>query len=136
MPNEFVAKWARYRRLHAALLVLVWLGACGDDGTADSDSGPDAAVVCTKGRTETGCMCSPEQPAGSRHCGDDERWEACVCPPPGTNLRCSPGQEVLCFMCPGERERRKTACLESGTYVCDCPGERPGDAATSAGDAG
>ncbi len=124
MTNGFERKRVPYPRLHAALLACALATACGDDSR--SDSGDDGvAPECTPGRTETGCMCSTERPPGSRHCDDEGMWEACVCPPAQSSERCSPGQEVLCFLCPGERERRRTTCLSSGTFDCSCKGDGP-----------
>lgn len=124
MANGFQGKRARYRWLPVALLACACALAvsCGDDSTED-DAAEDAGATCTPGRTETGCMCSDDRPPGSRHCGGSGVWEACVCPPPQSAERCTPGQEVLCFRCPGESERRRTTCLDSGTYDCSCRGD-------------
>jgi hypothetical protein len=116
--------------LAALLVVCAALGAsCGDDDEPAPEPSPKGEACKSPGLTEVGCMCSASQPPGSRHCNDDHIYSACVCPPASSQDRCSPGQEIRCFPCPGEIERRITMCLGSGTFDCSCGGSHAGSSA-------
>jgi hypothetical protein len=53
---------------------------------------------------------------GTRQCGADRIWEACVCrPPQGDPNRCTPGEKVRCA-CDGEL----VTCGDNSRAVCDC----------------
>ena len=137
MPNEFVAKWALYRRLHVQRCSYWSVSARAETtGQRTLTPGQTLRSYAPKGAPRP-AACAPRRNrlaraiAATTSTGRRARVRR-----PGLGNRCSPGQEVLCFMCPGESERQRTMCLESGTYQCSCPGERPRDAATSEGDAG
>jgi hypothetical protein len=105
---------------------LAYAPACG----SDDDGGPDAGDVdddreaCAQpGFTETGCVCASGA-VGKRTCRPDGYWEACGCPPAGT--QCVEGQDVQCFPCPGEAKGRLTKCLQAGTFDCACDTRRDG----------
>jgi hypothetical protein len=96
------------------------LGACGgdDDDSADAGEDEDKAQPCgSPGFTETGCVCTSGA-LGRRVCQEDHTWESCKCPP--ATQQCVQGQDVECYLCPGESKPRITKCLQGGTFDCSC----------------
>jgi hypothetical protein len=59
-------------------------GACGSSAKNHADASiADAGAPCSSpGVTQTGCICSVDQPPGLRHCDTSMIWSACSCPPP------------------------------------------------------
>jgi hypothetical protein len=94
------------------------LAACG----GGDDAGPaDAGEPCnTVGQTQTNCVCSHEQPPGTRKCRDDFTWSKCECRPPVTPECEKPGDTVQCAPCPGETVGHETPCLQGNTFDCGC----------------
>ena len=109
--------WIVTGALACALAVV----ACGADDDDDDEKTPDAAAggdACAlPGFTETGCQCASGA-LGRRQCQKNGTWEACRCPP--ASQQCVEGQDVECFMCPGESKPRITKCLQGGTFDCAC----------------
>lgn len=106
----------------AALALALDAGACsgGNGGrTSSIDAGAGADYCASPGEAWTGCRCSANQPAGLRQCGTNHVWSACSCPPGGPP-KCIEGQTVVCDVCPGETEGRKTTCLRDSTFDCAC----------------
>ena len=104
--------------LFIVLACVAWLGACGGDDKKDK---PDAGEPCpVPGNSQTGCVCSPDQPLGHRECNQNKIWSPCSCPPPAKAEQCVEGATVTCSVCPGETVGRATVCLQSGTYDCSC----------------
>jgi hypothetical protein len=110
-------------RIALALSALMWSAACGGSkGDDDEDAGSQAEKCPQAGITQTGCVCSSEQPSGSRNCQKDLTWSACKCPGKTGPTDCQfEGQDVLCNPCPGETKGRMTKCLQGGTFDCTCP---------------
>jgi hypothetical protein len=104
--------------LFAIALGCAGLLACGSD---DDDKEADAGEECAQaGQNQTNCICSPEQPPGSRRCRDDFTWSKCSCPPPVQPECVKPGASVMCPPCPGETVGHKTMCLQGNTFDCGC----------------
>jgi len=100
-------------------LALASVPACGgDDDDADAGDDEGEGEPCpSPGFTQTGCVC-PSTAVGKRVCQPNGYWEACRCPP--ANQQCVEGQDVECFVCPGESKPRMTKCLMGGTFDCAC----------------
>ena len=94
---------------------------CGGDDDDGADAGKDDAKgePCAQpGYTMTGCQCASGA-LGRRQCMPNSIWEPCRCPP--ASQQCVEGQDVECFLCPGETKGRITKCLQGGTFDCACP---------------
>lgn len=120
--------WIAIGALGCALL----LSCSGDDDDDASDAGEDPrGEPCAQpGYTETGCQCDSGA-RGRRQCQANSRWEPCRCPP--ATQQCVAGQDVECFLCPGETEPRITKCLQGGTFDCACD-QSSGDSGRGGGD--
>lgn len=110
----------RYAMIICVSLALPLAAACGDDESTSVKDGEPSAQACTPGVTLTDCSCATGI-AGYRHCGQNERWGACVCPEPlPDGALCREGQRLLCGVCPGESEGRIITCEAGGTFDCSC----------------
>jgi hypothetical protein len=133
-------RWTRCAACALALGLALMASACGDDDGGGEDAGTEpAGEPCMNPRaTMVGCSCGPGFGEGRRRCGEDGIWEACICPPltDAGELRCTPGQRVICSGC-GREQSWDSVCNEDGEPACSCdtaPGAGDGD--SMAGDAG
>ena len=109
----------RPRSVLGAAVLLLATSACGGAKSSAADAGAGEDYCPSPGVAWTGCRCSADQPAGLRQCGTNHDWSACACPPGGPP-KCIEGQTVVCDVCPGETEGRKTTCLRDSTFDCAC----------------
>jgi hypothetical protein len=119
----------RLRRLAMCATVLAMLACGGDDGGKQGEDEPEGEPCASPGQSMTGCVCSQEQPPGSRRCTSGGVWSPCTCPPPRPDSACVQGDRIQCVStCPGESEPRVVMCLQGNTFDCSCDSGPPPDA--------